>query len=441
MPSQHPAGGGSIRSQRRRPCQLLVLSAHSHDELGRSTEDMARQLAVGSRSALEDVARRCQRMGHAGCHRRAHVCRTAADAAAALRAAGDRAVYTGVAPAAGASVVFMFPGAGSQHAGMARDLYAIEPVFRAGMDACLALYGPGLEAEIRVALGLVPDPPDVLPALERPRLAVPALFATEYALAGLWMSWGLAPAVVIGHSTGEFAAACVAGMISLDDAAAMIVLRARLLDGLPMGAMLTVAASRHAVEPWLTDEIGLAAVNGEAQCVVAGRTAAVERLRESLAERGLDTRILHIAAGGHSPLVESISERFGDLARTVTTRPPATPYVSCVTGTWLSGDDLSDGLYWTRHLRQTVQFSAGLSRILERADRSVLEVGPGHTLTTLARQHPDAPAARLIVPSLAHPLARMGAHEVLLRALGRLWISGARIDWEAFQAAGGRAPT
>jgi acyl transferase domain-containing protein/thioesterase domain-containing protein len=435
-----------------RPWQLLVLSAKTVSALEQMTAHLAAHLTHPDRN-LADVAYTLQLGRQAFSYRRAVVCRDQADAVLALN---DPSRMLSATYAGGERpVVFMFPGQGSQYAQMARELYQDAPVFRAVVDQCAELLLPHLGCDIRDVLyppegsGIrdqgsgsmrgadwqarppTPDPRSL--ALDQTQYAQPALFVIAYALAQLWLSWGVRPQAMIGHSIGEYVAACLAGVFSLEDALALVALRGRLMQSLPTGAMLAIGLSEQALLPLLHEPIALAAVNGPAQCVVAGPLAAVAALEQQLTTAGVTCRRLATSHAFHSSMMDPIHERFTAYVQQLALRAPQIPYVSNVTGTWISAAEATDPQYWARHLRETVRFGDGL-RTLAQEQQCFLEVGPGRTLTTRAKQHPDMAVGAIMCQSLRHPSDEQSDRAVLLTALGRLWLAGVAVAWEAVSA-------
>jgi acyl transferase domain-containing protein len=240
------------------------------------------------------------------------------------------------------------------------------------------------------------------------------------------------PDVVAGHSLGAYAAACVAGILSLPDAVRLVLARGRLLDGLPAGSMLAVSLPEQEVVSLLDGELSLAAVNGPARCVVSGPAAAVERLRARLVADGIDARPLRIPAAGHSSQVDLVLEEFRQVAAAVNVRPPDIPMVSDRTGQQIKAIDPG---YWAAHLRLPVRFADVLATLLGSPERALVEVGPGTTLAALARQHPDLGAGHVVTSSLPHPARPRPDLAALLEAAGRLWLAGTPIDWSAIDPA------
>ncbi len=409
--------------------QLVTLSAKSGAALERLGNDLADHLEQTPDLDLGDVAYTLQ-VGRARLpHRRALVAATPADAARQLRAP-ESSVGDQTATRDGARVAFLFPGQGAQHPGMGADLYRTQPVFAAAMDDCARILRPILGRDLLELVYPEGDDPRAAEALGQAAIAQPATFAIEYALARLWLSWGVQPAVMVGHSLGEFAAACLAGVFSLEDALRIVAGRGRLMQDQPGGAMLAVMLEPEAVQPLLDPGTSLAAINAPAQVVASGPAASIARLEKRLVAAEAEVHRLPIGLAAHSPMMDVIAGQFRELVRGATRRPAELPIVSTVTGAWASGDQMTDPDYWATHLRQTVRFADAVGTVLDQPDLMLLEVGPGQTLTSLARQHPGA-ADRILLASLRHPRQQLGDEETMLRALGRIWAAGGSVDWPA----------
>ncbi|HEX6290854.1 MAG TPA: SDR family oxidoreductase, partial [Herpetosiphonaceae bacterium] len=361
-----------------------------------------------------------------------------ADAIAALASDDSDRILTEMQTLHDRSIVFMFPGQGAQYVNMGRELYEQEPVFRQQIDRCADLLLPHLHPEGTRDLRDVLYPPAsqidaTTRQIDQTALAQPALFAIEYALARLWQSWGVRPAAMIGHSIGEYVAATLAGVFSLEDALALVAARGRLMQSLPPGAMLAVPLAEVEVLPLLGSQLDLAAVNGPALCVVAGETEAVAALQDRLTRQGIACRRLHTSHAFHSRLIEPIIGAFAEQVRRVGLSAPSVPFLSNLTGDWITAAEATDPDYWARHLRQTVRFADGVRVLLGAAgtapERIWLEVGPGHTLSTLVRQQLEQATHPLPIVSLRHPHDQRADLAVLLEAVGKLWLAGRQIDW------------
>jgi len=420
------------------PWQPLLLSARTAEDLDRATSRLADHLAAHPGLDLgnvADVAYTLQVGRKAFAHRRAVLCRDATDAADALRTLAPERTATGFADAKDRPVAFLFSGQGAQYAGMGADLYATEPTFRGAIDHCAALLAPHLGLDLRELLApAAGEAAEAERRLGQTAVTQPALFAVEYALARLWMQWGVTPRAMLGHSIGEYVAACLAGVFSLPEALALVAARGRLMQELPGGAMLSVPLPEDEVVRSLGPHLSLAAVNAPGRCVVAGPEDAVEALRGRLAERGVAARRLHTSHAFHSEMMEPILAPFVQLFAALELKPPQIPYLSNVTGTWITAAQATDPGYWAQHLRQPVRFADGVRALCAEPDRLLLEVGPGNTLATLALRHPDRAAGQSAIASLPHPRDRQPARSFLLKTLGQLWVHGVAIDAAGFFA-------
>ena len=266
--------------------------------------------------------------------------------------------------------------------------------------------------------------------LRQTRFTQPALFTVEYALAQLWMAWGVKPAAMAGHSVGEYVAGCLAGVFSLEEALVLVARRAQLVQAQAPGSMLAVRLSEPEIRPLLNGELSIAAINSPNLCVVSGPHEAVAKLEKQMTERGVASKALHTSHAFHSAMMEPVVAPFTDLLRKSRQRAPQIPYVSNVTGRWITAEEATSPEYWAGHVRQTVRFSEGAGELLKDSRRILLEVGPGQTLLQLVRQHPYRKAEQPVVSTLG--ASRDQELPNLLAALGRLWLAGAALDWRGF---------
>jgi acyl transferase domain-containing protein/thioesterase domain-containing protein/acyl carrier protein len=411
-----------------RALQLLVLSARTPAALDTVTERLATHLDRHREHDLADVAHTLEIGRRAFSHRRVVLAASSADAAAALR--DPARASTGEAESGAAlKIAFLFPGQGAQHPGMGADLYRSEPVYRAVVDECAEILSPLLGRDIRRILHDAGNghESDGRGALAGTALAQPALFVTEMALARLWISFGVRPDAMLGHSLGEYVAACLAGVFSLADALALVTARGRLMATTAPGAMLSIDLAEADVWPLLGDSLSLAALNGPASIVVSGPEASIAHLEARLSERGAVSRRLRTSHAFHSASMDPLLAAFTAEVRKVRLHAPTIPYLSSVTGAFITATEATDPGYWARHLRAPVRFSPGLVAVA--GGRTLLEVGPGRALTTLAKHHGFEAFA-----TLGSPGSRAPDLASLLGAVGQLWIAGARIDWSGLRA-------
>jgi acyl transferase domain-containing protein len=414
-----------------RPWKLLPLSARTATALDAAAANAARYLRANQEADLADVAYTYQ-VGRRGfSHRRAVVAAGSAEAADLLESLPSNRIASGVYETRERPVCFLFSGQGAQYSGMGKELYLAEPSFREQVDRCAKILEGTLGADLRQLLhfGRAQNGAD---ELDETWLTQPALFTVEYALASTWMEWGIAPRAVIGHSLGEYVAACLAGVLTLEDALRLVAARGRLMQRLPQGAMLGVPLDRSQLEEMLSPDLSLAAINGPSLCTVSGPVDAVDRLQNDLEKRGLECRRLRATRAFHSTSVAPILDDFLSEVRKVRLKPGKIPYISNVTGTWQTAEGASDPTYWVRHLRETVRFSEGLELLLRDTDSALLEVGPGSMLAALAKRHPGRRPEQVIVASLPLPKNQENEQKRLLQALGQLWVAGAQVRWKGF---------
>ncbi|CAN3983725.1 type I polyketide synthase [Kitasatospora purpeofusca] len=422
--------------------QLLVLSARTPSALDTARERLRERLLTGAEpgpAGLADTASTLQLGRTAFAHRLAVTADSTAAAVAAL-APGSPTALTGRAGTGRRDLVLMFSGQGAQHVGMGAGLYRTEPVYREGFDTCAELLRPTLGLDLRdLVLGGTAAGPaartDAEPAdaepLRRTEFAQPALFAVEYALARLWESWGVRPAAMIGHSVGEYVAACLAGTMRLPDALRLVALRGRLMQALPPGRMLSVALPAEEAERFTGGEVAIAASNAPSLTVLSGPAEALDAVERTLAAEGVAVRPLHTSHAFHSPAMDPVLADFRALVAAVPLAEPELPFVSNLSGTWITGEQATSPDYWVRHLRGRVRFGEGLATLAEAGPLALVEVGPGTALTTLARQHPGL-AGNLVVNSLPAPGRPDPADRTAAEALARLWLTGTEPDWTGY---------
>ncbi|GGM54557.1 hypothetical protein GCM10012275_27110 [Longimycelium tulufanense] len=413
-----------------RPLQLLLLSARTTSALETTTRNLSDRLGHAPPASLADVAYTLQ-LGRRGFrHRRAVVCRNAADAAEVLGTLPPKRVRSGEATTR--SVVFMFPGGGSRNIPALTELYAVEPVFRDEMDRGLAELQELSKTNFR---RLLLDHEDgERDQFSRPSVQLPAVLLVEQALAALWMSWGVRPSAMVGHSLGEITAACISGVMSRTDALSIAVVRGRLLEAVGPGAMLSVNLPEKQLVPLLDAELDLASVNAPDTCVVSGEVTAIDRLGARLVSDGAEVLRLPLSAAAHSSLLDPVLRSFEKHVAGLTLTPPSVPFLSNVTGTWITAAEATSPAYWSQQLRSTVRLSDAIGVLLEHPGRLFLEVGPGRALSTLVRfhfRHEHRHPTLTSYPLSAHTGPSLAS---LLDTLGQLWLAGVNIDWTEFWA-------
>ncbi|MFN6562990.1 MAG: SDR family NAD(P)-dependent oxidoreductase [Nostoc sp. ChiSLP01] len=414
-----------------RPWHLLTISAKTPTALESATTNLANYLAQYPQINLADVAYTLQVGRRNFNHRRVLLCQNIPDAIKTLTAPDKQGFFSNCSEPRNHPIVFMFPGQGAQYVNMGRELYETESIFRQQVDDCCEFLKARLKLNLKdilypTTLGTTAE------QLQQTSLTQPALFVIEYALAKLWMSWGVHPQAMIGHSIGEYVAACISGVFSLEEALTLVAIRGQLMQNLEPGSMLSVSISAQEIQPMLGSELSLAASNAPSLCVVSGATNAIETLQNKLNEQGIDCRFLHTSHAFHSQMMESILEPFVREVRKVNLKAPQIPFVSNVTGTWITAEQATDPDYWTKHLRQAVLFNEGIAELLQQPERIFLEVGPGRTLTTLAKR--QLASQTMVLTSLRHPQEQVSDVAFLLNTLSRLWLAGLTINWAGFYA-------
>ncbi len=472
--------------------QVLPVSARNAPAADAAVRRLGEHLAAEPGARLADVAYTLQVGRKTFEHRRALVAADGASAATALTGPRQEGLLGRVDTVQGRRTAFLLAGVGEQYPGLAADLYHHEPTFRTALDECLTLLnhhldntntpgnsagtgtstgtgadvgdgtGSGGGGAERIGGGRV-DVADLLvgareagaglaallgrapaegatgraAALQRTEVAQPALFAVEYALARTLMSWGLQPAIMLGYSLGEYVAACLAGVLSLPDAIALVTHRARLISGMPPGAMLAVSLPAGDLRRrFRLEERGLdvAAVNGPQAVVVAGPVEAVETLAGDLRQAEIACRTLETTHAFHSRMLEPLTDELTQWIKAeVTLNPPALPYISNVTGAPADAELVCDPGYWARHMCATVRFQAGVDTLLAEPELAMVEIGPGQSLGALVRGA-GCPAERwsLITHTLPAASDPTPGDEVLAGSLARLWLGGVTIGWDAY---------
>jgi amino acid adenylation domain-containing protein len=395
--------------------QLVLLSARSTTALGNAATRLGDHLAAQPYANLADVAWTLATGRKVFAQRTHIVAGSTEDAVTRLRDAPTMRAASNPPP----GMVFMFPGQGAQYAGMGRELHATEPAFRAALDECAQALHDVLGFDLRDRLFA-----DDAEALRATELTQPAIFAIEYALAQLWISLGIHPVAMIGHSVGEFVAAVIAGVMSLADGARLVARRGSLMQALPRGSMLSVRMGASPLGARLPAGLSLAAENAPNACVVSGETHPVEAFQAELEHAGIACRLLCTSHAFHSAMMDPALEAFHQMVEQTPLARPTIPIASTLTGSWLSDADATSPDYWARHLRGTVRFSTALQGLLEQSQYAFLEVGPRATLSLLTRQHPQS-RGRIALASLADAPANERA--AWLDAVGQLWCIGAPV--------------
>ena len=413
--------------------QVLLLSARTADALQASRTALAAELSDADEVMLPDAAYTLSRRKKESV-RMAAVVNDQEHAAAVLRSAEHDNTFIGDAvenPGDGADrVVFLFPGQGAQHVGMARGLHESEPVFREHFDACAEAFSAEMGFDLRTEVfeGTSRN-------LERTDRAQPALFTVEYALAKLVESYGIRPAALAGHSIGEYVAATIAGVFDLPTAVQAVSMRARLMHASARGVMVAVALGPDAIAQYLDSEVDLAAVNDPGSCVVAGSEEGIRAFQARLAEAGIVARRVRTSHAFHSRLMDPVIPEFSAFLSRLTLRQPELPLLSNVTGTWMSASEATNPSTWARQIRATVRFSDELDVLLSDPNRVLVEVGPSGTLTASASRHPKWGGGHRAVRLMRHQAQNRSDHDAFLLGLGQFWAADVEVDWTPLSGA------
>lgn len=417
---------------------VLPISARSEPALEKARARLADHLEQHGEQSLADISYTLQAGRRAFDARSAVVATTHGEAIEKLRA--PNAIRGSARPVNGKrAIAFMFPGQGAQYPGMGRKLYETEPVFREAVDTGSEILSPLIGQNIvELLYGELPTDEDSPHPIRSTILAQPALFLVEHALARLWMSFGVKPDSMVGHSVGEFVAACLAGVYSYEDGLKLIAARGRLMQEQPGGAMLAVRAGESEVISLLTGGVEIAALNAPNLSVVAGPFDAIEAFERHLEEAGVVGRRLHTSHAFHSAMMDPVVSELAGIVAGISLAAPQIPYISCVSGGWITAEQATDPQYWAHHCRATVRFADGLAALRATSEPLFLEVGPGRTLATFAAQAGNKDGRTPPVTSLPEFAQAADDRQHFLEAVARLWCEHAQFDWSALHGTGRR---
>ena len=439
------------------PPHLLIFSAKTESALDQATHCLREFLIRNDSVNMSDVAHTLQIGRKAFSHRRALVCVDREDAITALGRESSKRIFSNRTDDSRRPVVLLLPGIGDHYVGMAYELYQSWSVFKQEVDRCAHILEAHLGIDIRTVIypesqswrqegrskgvdlkrmlgGKTDAPQDLETArLNTTLFAQPALFTVEYAMARLWQSFGITPDAIVGHSMGEYVAACLAGVLSLEDALSLIATRAKLVNELPQGAMLAVTLPEGELLSLLPENLSIALINGPGLCVVAGPAVGVAEFEKMLTARSVICRHVQNAHAFHSRMLDPIVKAFEAAITTVRLNEPRIPYTSNVTGKWITVHEATRPAYWARHTTHTARFNDALRELWQLGDPILLEAGPGRTLGVLAMQHPDRRdgTSSVAISSIRHHYENQSDVEYLWHAIGKLWLSGAVVNWDA----------
>jgi len=421
--------------------QIIALSARTPAALDGLVRKWSDFLADdGEAFHLGDAAYTTQIGRQHFAHRLAITARDTAGLAQALAGAQDRRRACGKAEERAPRVVMMFPGGGAQHPGACRDLYDRQDAFRAAADACFTVIGAARTVVLRpLMFGDDDDPRAAAAALERPLHSILAVFIVEYALGMQWRAWGVEPDAVIGHSAGEYAAAALTGVMSLEDAIATVTLRGEIFERAPDGAMVVLKAPEALVRALAADfALDVAVVNAPELIVLSGATAAVEALSAAAAARAIECSRVRINVAAHSRMLDAELPLFRRHVQSIRLQEPTAKFVSNLSGAYAVAGELTDPEYWVRHLREVVRFADGLGVVLSTPGAILLETGPGQGLSALATLADGVHEPVAVIPSARLHKEAADDEAVALTAAGALWANGFPLDFRKLRGAGTR---
>lgn len=416
-----------------RPWQLIPLSAKSFTALETMRKQLGMYLEQHMTVPLADVAHTLQKGRVALSHRHVFVCREVREGIENLERPLSDTLFSHFQESETRSLAFMFSGQGTQYVHMGQELYQHEPVFRRVVDHCAVYLIPILGADIRQVLYPHNSQTAVSTLkINQTAFTQPILFTIEYALAQLWLSWGVRPQAMIGHSIGEYVAACLADVFSLENALSIVATRGKLVQQLPEGDMCTVPLPANEISPLLGPALSIAAINAPSLCVVSGPRPAMQAFQAELTQQEVEYTVLHTSHAFHSNMMLPILDAFTQQMTAIPLHPPQIPIISNVTGAWLATADAINPAYWVDHLRQTVLFAKGVQTLQQTGNQIMIEVGPGRTLCTIAAQNMAESDQSVALPSLPHPKDPQSDLAFLLTTVGKVWLLNGSVDWSAF---------
>lgn len=417
-------------AQKSKPWQLLIWSAKTKSSLENLTNKFVDYFSEEKNLNLADISFTLQTGRKEFSHRQILVSDSVSEASEALVTNDNKKIFRGFHEGTEPSVIFMFPGGGAQYPHMGLELYTQEQVYRENIDFCLILLKNKFNIDLQPLL--FPDTFDQEKAsleLQKPLNSILSIWIVEIALAKLWMSKGIVPKAMTGHSMGEYAAACISGVMSVEDSLTLVELRGRIFEKMPEGGMLSVNLSEAEVKKYTNENLTIGVVNGRELCVLSGTVAAINDAEKKITDDGFECTRVRISVAAHSKMLEPFLEEFKAGVSKIKLNPPAIPFVSNLSGDWIRNDEAIDPQYWVNQLRSTVRFSEGLSKILADSNAVFLETGPGNTLSSLVRGHHEINYSHSVVSSLRHPQEAVSDYEYFLRSLGKLWLSGLSFRW------------
>ncbi|MDQ1350667.1 MAG: hypothetical protein QG657_969 [Acidobacteriota bacterium] len=422
-----PLGESSIG----REWKILILSARTQESLDSAIKSFLEYLNRHPTMDLADIAYTLQVGRKSFQYRKMLLCSDNKNAIEIISSPKAGKIYTSDSQNQVKRIVFMFSGQGAQYVNMGLGLYRIERIFREEMDICFNVFQSIAGYDLKEILYPSENLDQAAKSVKKTEITQPLVFIFEYALAKLLLSWGIKPEVMIGYSFGEYTAACLSGVFSLEDALKLVILRGQLMQKMPKGAMLSVPLSMKKVNPFLNGELSLAIDNG-ASCIVSGTSNAIEAFENELKDKGYLSVRVNVSYAGHSTLMEPILAEFENEVRKTTLNPPGIPFISNVTAQTITAEEATNSQYWVKHMKDTVRFGEGIGELLKTPNSIFLEIGPGQDLCALVKNHENYTTEQRLVNLVRHEKKTVPDIYYLLNRLGHLWLYGIDIDWEKF---------
>jgi acyl transferase domain-containing protein len=430
---EYPGDNRQYSSKGSRPYQLLLLSAKTPQALERITTNLVSHFKENPGIDPADAAYTLQ-VGRTPFPYRTITLSTSVEEAVQNLSQKSGKVRTSLSKEKNPPVIFIFSGQGSQYVNMGRDLYEKEPLFREEIHRCFEMLKPIPGHDIKeIMYPSNQDNRSNRTYINQTKIIQTLLFIFEYALAKLLMKWGIQPRAMMGYSLGEYTAACISGVFSLEDALKTVVSRGGLIEETPAGAMLSVPLTEKEIKPLLNNhkKISLAIVNGPS-CIVAGPTAAIDAFEKEMKQKRLLCTRINISHAVHSALMRPIREKFKDKVKAITLDKPLIPFISNISGDWLTAAQARDPGYWAKQMCAPVRFSQGLDCLCREEHAVFIEIGPGRVLSNIIRQHAQKKPGQQVVNLVRHQQEKESDDYFLLRALGQLWLYGVDINWSEF---------
>lgn len=416
-----------------RDYQLMVLSAKTQAALDRNMANLKSYLETNESEKIENIAYTLNQGRAPFNYRKFIVCENRNEAIDLLASKATANARGPVRHYEGQTIAFMFPGQGAQYHNMLHELYKGEDDFREEVDQCFEIVKNISGKDLKAVVFGNPGPKGKN-SINNTEFTQPLLFITEYALARLLMKWGIQPDIMIGHSIGEYAAACISGIFSLEDALTLVVKRGELMQKLPAGSMLSIAISEEELKPFLDTprQVSLAVVNSSKSCVVSGNDQAIGEFQELIEKEGYKSKAVECSHAFHSYMMDDILDEFEEVVRSVNINPQQIPFISNLSGIQADDHEIREAAYWVRHLRETVRFSEGIQAVMANKKAVFIEVGPSSILSSLVQSNEHREAGHKAVNLVRHPKEKKNDWQYILSALGNLYLNGVEVDWQAF---------